>query len=312
MVMVSVMEQQAQFVATLEQDLSRAFNALSQEIAQVESSVEQQWDHLLGINPNASNTSSGAAVPQAGNASGSGSGSGATTTAHDDPHSSLENAQPMTGSGSGSGGSSGSGSGSGSGGGGHSGTATVTGQVWLDNNGDGSLDNNEMGYVGATVKLLDSLNGGQTWSTYGSTTTNSATQGYNYSIPVGFPLPNPASYEIEVSAPYCWATTPTDTEQNDINEYGFSPVFELAPQEVKVVNAGLVSMNVNTTADDPNGPTQQNAVTLRDAIEVGNTGNINPFLAAGDVPQGKRILAYPHYESWLRISSRKATSKVAR
>ena len=79
-----------------------------------------------------------------GHASGSGSGSRATTTAYDDPHPRLENALPLTDSGSGSGGGPGS----------YSGSATVTGKVWLDNNGDGSIDDNEMDYADATVNLF--------------------------------------------------------------------------------------------------------------------------------------------------------------
>ncbi len=38
------------------------------------------------------------------------------------------------------------------------------------------------------------------------------------------------------------------------------------------ITGGLCSMNDSTLNDDPNGPTQQNTVTLRDAIETGNNG----------------------------------------
>src|SRR5581483_10682323 len=83
-------------------------------------------------------------------------------------------------------------------------------------------------------------------------------------------------YKVQVVfPPYCAATTPS--AQSDINAQGYSQVFSLAPGAGQFIPAGLVSMNVNTTADDPNGPLQQNAVTLRDAILTGN--KLKPFPA---------------------------------
>lgn len=38
------------------------------------------------------------------------------------------------------------------------------------------------------------------------------------------------------------------------------------------ITGGLASMNDSTLYDDPNGPTQQDTVTLRDAVETGNNG----------------------------------------
>jgi hypothetical protein len=224
--------------------------------------------HPPASNPSLNSTvaqpSSGSGAGQ-GHASGSGSGSGAATTAHEnDPRSEDIKAQPMTASGAGS--DSGPGS--------YSGSATVTGYVWLDNNGDGGLDDNEMDYAGATVNLLDSLDGGQTWYTYGSTTTSNATQGYNYSFAVGFALPNNTLYEIQVVfPPNSEATIPGASE---IDAEGFSQQFGLAPGAVQIIIGGLASMTVTTTADDVNANGAvapiQNQITLRDAIQTGNNG----------------------------------------
>ncbi len=152
-------------------------------ITQAVAYVEQRVDRVLGIVPNAQSPSLASTVPQPG--SGSGSGSGAAVT-HNAPNQSLTNVTPKSGGGSGNGatmtahaktttqgiskpmlsagsgsggcGSGGSGSGSvGSGTG--SGSATVSGQVWLDNNGDGSKDDVEKGYQGITVELTAASTG---------------------------------------------------------------------------------------------------------------------------------------------------------
>jgi len=162
---LAMIDQRIELMAAFEQNLMSIVNTLDQAIFQEVASIEQQVNRLFGINPTPPNPSLNTAVTQPssnsgagrGNASGAGSGSGATTTAHNNPTPSLNNSSPQSGSGSGSSSSTTtahqstsqqggmtarpmtSGSGSGSGGGSGSAYATVTGQVWLDNNGDGSL-----------------------------------------------------------------------------------------------------------------------------------------------------------------------------
>ncbi len=271
----SLMEQRLQLIATVVQDASNIWNTLDHEIVQEAAFIQQQVGRIFGINPVNPNQASHPAVSQASgagqaHASGSGSGSGAMTTAHDDPHPRLEKAVPLTDSGSGSG----------SAPSGYSGSATVYGPVWLDNNADGSQDqaNEEMDYSGATVDLLRSTDNGAHWSIIDSTLTSGTKYGNNYSLQAGFPVPIPSGwlYKVLVVFPsYCAATIPS--VQSDIDTQGYSQVFSLAPGAMQFIPAGLVSMNVNTLADDPNGPTQQNAVTLRDAMEAGN--NLKPFPA---------------------------------
>ncbi len=272
----SLMEQRLQLIATVVQDASNIWNTLDHEIVQEAAFIQQQVGRIFGINPNTPTPSSNAVVSQpsgAGqaHASGSGSGSGAMTTAHDDLHPRLEKAVPLTDSGSGSGSSPGA----------YSGSATVYGPVWLDNNADGSQDqaNEEMDYSGVTVYLDRSEDGGATWSVIDSTTTTSGVKyGNNYLLHAGFPVPVPNNWFYKVQVvfpPYCAATTPS--AQSDIDAQGYSQVFSLGPGAGQFIPAGLVSMNVNTTADDPNGPLQQNAVTLRDAILTGN--KLKPFPA---------------------------------
>ena len=274
----SMVQQRLQVIDTIVQDASNIWNALSQQIIQEAAFIQQQVDRVLGINAANPTPSSNAAVSQPNSdcgagqnhTSGSGSGSGAATTAHDDPHPRLQKALALTDSGSGSGDSPD----------GYSGSATVYGPVWLDNNGDGSQDqsNEEMDYVGATVDLLRSDNGGP-WSLIASTTTNGTKYGTNYSIQVGFPVPNSYLYQLLVVFPqYVAATIPS--AQSQINAAGYSQVFSLSPGTMQFIPAGLVSMNVNTLTDDPNGPTQQNTVTLRDAILTGDSPNLPlPFPA---------------------------------
>jgi hypothetical protein len=270
----AVVEQKVQLITTFVQYASNVWNTLGQEIIQEAASLQQQWGRFFGINPNNQNQSLNTAGTQPGSdsgagqnhASGSGSGSGAATTAHGDPHPRLENALPLTDSGAGSGSDSGP----------YSGSATVTGWVWLDNNADGSQDDGEMDYSGATVDLLKSTDNGASWSFCAATTTSSAKQGYNYSLQTGFPVPNNWLYKIQVVFPSYFAAT-TPSAQSKIDAQGYSYVFALPAGAMQVIPAGLASMNVNTTTDDPAGVTQQNTVTLRDAILTGN--NLKPFPA---------------------------------
>jgi len=264
--MLALVEQRVQQFAAIVQYASNVVNTLNWEIVQEVAALQLQVGHILGIDTNTPNLASNAAASQPSggsgtgqnHASGSGSGSGTATKAHDNTHPRLEDAVPLADSGSGSG----------SGAGAYSGSATVYGPVWLDNNADGSQDqaNEEMDYSGATVYLDRSTDGGATWSVIDSTTTTSGVKyGNNYLLHAGFPVPVPNNWFYKVQVvfpPYCAATTPS--AQSDINAQGYSQVFSLAPGAGQFIPAGLVSMNVNTTADDPNGPLQQNAVTLRE------------------------------------------------
>jgi hypothetical protein len=151
-----------------------------------------------------------------------------------------------------------------------SGSATVYGEVWLDNNGDGSIDNNELGYDGATVVLWYDDNG--TWVSVASTTTDS---NGDYSMQIVLPsLTGSYEYELQVVFPRGFEATIPGTSQ--INAQGYSPVFQLSPGAMQKIIAGLASMTVTTTADDinANGAVApiQNQITLRDAIQTGNNG----------------------------------------
>jgi hypothetical protein len=310
--LASTMDQWTQFITTVQQDVLAAWKMLGQEIAQEVSVIQQRWDRLVGINPNAPNPSLNSTVPHPGsdsgtgrgNSSGSGSGSSASTT-HNSPNQPLNNPTQQSGSGSGSGSStttypiasgqggmvhpltSGSGTGSGIAGAGTgsvgngtgSGPATVYGQVWLDNNGDGSIDNGEQGYQGITVNLLVENPDGS--YTPGWSTTTNASGGYQFNITEG-PAPG-HSYKVQVvlnSVPYVnfQATLPGVSQ---INARGISAAFNLANGGWRDIEAGICSMEVTTTQDDPTSP-YQDEVTLRDAIETGNNGDgqhQNNFLA---------------------------------
>ncbi len=176
---------------------------------------------------------------------------------------------PLTsGSGSGSG-IAGAGTGS-VGNGTGSGPATVYGQVWLDNNGDGRIDNGEQGYQGFTVNLLVENPDGS--YTPGWSTTTNASGGYQFNLTEG-PAPG-HSYKVQVvlnSVPYVnfQATLPGVSQ---INARGVSAAFNLANGGWRDIEAGICSMEVTTTQDDPTSP-YQDEVTLRDAIETGNNGD---------------------------------------
>jgi hypothetical protein len=258
--MVSAMDQ---LIVTLQNDVSGARQVIAQEAA----FVHQQLDHLFGITP---------AMPQAG--SGSGSGGGAMTTATSAQNQQSKIVTPQSGSGSGSSAATtvhenasmqrvmplaGSGSlGSGS--------ATIHGTVWLDNNGDGSIDEGEQGLQGVTVNLVDPLTG------LGVAQATTDADG-DYTIG-GAP---PGQYEIQVVFPNFEPTIKGSDSQIDAN--GFSPVFT-APAGVGVIapKAGLRSTVVTTGQDDPNGIIP-NKVTLRDAISTVINGLNQPvtFAASG-------------------------------
>lgn len=85
--------------------------AIGQEVAQVVSFVEQQWDRLFGVDPNTQDSAYATALtlPSSnysagrGNSSGSGRGSGSTTSAHNIPDPASNPTGQNSGSGSGSG-----------------------------------------------------------------------------------------------------------------------------------------------------------------------------------------------------------------
>jgi hypothetical protein len=314
--MFAMMEQRAQLIAVIEQDLSNALYTVGQVIAQEVSAFEQQVDRIFDINPSPQTPQSSTPMPQSdsgmgrGNSSGSGSGSGATPTAHSAPNQTQNNSTTQTGSGSSSGSGSGSGSsatmtngdtttqggikaqpmtsGSGTFGSGGSGTgsvgtgtgsgyANVSGQVWLDNNGDGYENPGEQGYKGITVDLMDPTTA--PWTVVMSTTTNSSGYYSFNNIPVG---PDPEAFAITVvlsSTSYVdvYATLRAPNV-SQIDGRGDSAVFYLKDGGWREIKAGVVSMdvtasNVDTASgDDPSGPLGNNLVTLRDAVETGDNG----------------------------------------
>ncbi len=159
---------------------------------------------------------------------------------------------------------------------------TVKGEVWLDNNGDGLINNNEMGYVGATVTLCYYDNGA--WELFATTTTNGNRYGVNYSMQITVPYPN-SEFELQVVFPWSFEAT-KQGGNSQINDQGYTQPFYLSPGGTVQETGGLRSMNVNTLSDDPYGPTQQNTVTLRDAIETGNNGPPNYAVTFIRDPQG--------------------------
>lgn len=254
----STFNQYAHLLETFQIDVFADAVLLSQEIAQAESYAVQQWGRLFGFQVDASNQVTTAPVQKANSGSGSGSGS---NTGHSTPPAANPPTHPpalrMTPK------KAGSGVGTNSDPSSSYGTATVNGQVWLDNNGDDSLDDGEMGFQGITVDLLSGGN------LVASTTTNDAAQGNNYQIQFNLPLGG-GQYQIEVHIPSGdFATTPGSNCQIDSN--GFSAVFTLAPGGTQTINAGMNSMNVTTNLDDPGTPIK-NQVTLRDAILTGDGG----------------------------------------
>jgi hypothetical protein len=249
-----------QLIATIVQYANNAWNTLGQEMIQEEASLQQQLYRILGIYPNTPAPPSNTTVTQSdsgtakSSASGSGSGSGTPSTHATIPAQERTAVQPLT---------SGSGSGSPAY---YTGSATIYGYVWLDNNGDGSWDNNEMGYNGATVVLWINQGGG--WVSGPSTTTDSS--GY-YSIQTVVPVSGNPQFEIQVLSPPNFEPTIPGGTSKIINAQGFTNPFDLPPGGAVQETGGLASMTVNTTADDPNGPIQ-NQITLRDAMQTGNNG----------------------------------------
>ncbi|HTU91952.1 MAG TPA: SdrD B-like domain-containing protein [Gemmataceae bacterium] len=299
----STLDQYIQLYAVYQQLASNEVKAFDQEIAPIVFFVEQPFDQLLGITPNAANPSPPSFVPQPssnsgagrGNSSGAGSGGSTLTTAPNSSNQPPTNSTQTSGSGSGSssstttthgntsvlkmhpmtgsGGSGGSGSGGGGSGSGSNIPTSVSGQVWLDNNGDGIEDDGESGLAGITVELIYVGNPpGEYDEELGSTTTN-ANGDYSFNWLLG---PNGGNEYFQVLVVF--PTSPLSAHatiegiDSDINQYGGSAPFALDPGDNLKINAGLCSMNVTTTEDDPNGAIA-GQITLRDAIETGNNGD---------------------------------------
>jgi hypothetical protein len=114
-----------------------------------------------------------------------------------------------------------------------------------------------------------------------STTTD---PGGNYQLTVNFlSTIGTSGFQIKVGfLPYDYATAEGPTADSDIDMYGFTAPFALAAGAQVQKKAGLASMNVTTTDDDPNGAIA-GKITLRDAIKTGNAGNF-PVLPQGSTP----------------------------
>jgi hypothetical protein len=228
--MDSMVEQRVQLIATIVQYANNVWNTLGQEMVQEVASFRQQLDRILGISPNTqaqpSNTT--ATQPDGGTAknyaSGSGSGSGTTSTHENIPAQGRTEVQPLT---------SGSGSGSPAFG---SASSIVYGYLWLDNNGDGSWDNNESGYSGDTVALW--INQGSGWVSGPSTTSNSS--GY-YSIQTKVPVSGNPQFGIPLNLE---ATIPGGTSKI-INAQGFTAAFLLPPGGIVQKTGGLARANAS-------------------------------------------------------------------
>ncbi|HEY7427982.1 MAG TPA: SdrD B-like domain-containing protein, partial [Gemmataceae bacterium] len=143
---------------------------------------------------------------------------------------------------------------------------TVSGEVWLDNDGDGSLDNGELGFQGITVKL-DDPNGNQLMPP----ATTDANGNYQFLVPPSLG----SQFEIQVVLPDGDDAT-TQGADSDIDANGYSPVFALAAGGAANVPAGIRSTVVTTTQDDFSGRIQ-NQVTLRDAINTVGNGLNKPI-----------------------------------
>jgi hypothetical protein len=282
----AMMEQRGQLIATIEQDLSNALYTVGQVIAQEVSAFEQQVDRIFGINPSPA-TQPSSSQP------GSGSGSGALTTALNTSTQAHQPVTPQSGSGNGSGSSAtahenaptlrvkpltGSGS-SGSSGSAGSGSApapiTVTGTVWLDSNGDGYLNNNELGFPGTDAEptQVDLYNVSTGVMVAQVRPDSNGNFKFTYTPPPGG---GATEYQVAVALQQYYDAT-IEGRDSLIDSSGFYAEFSLAPGGSKAVGlAGLRSMNVNTTDDDANNKPIQNMTTLRDAIQTGNNGNNGP------------------------------------
>jgi hypothetical protein len=241
--MVAAMEQQEiQLIEAVQNEIIGIVKMVAQQIAQEEASLQRQWGNLFSEIFNPQNPSPKYSTPSAG----SGSGSVAATMAHTSPPT-EGTIKPMAGGGGG--GTTGS-------------TATVSGQVWLDNNADGNEDDGESGYSGVTVELETSAGG-----VVASTTTNASG---NYSFTVSGQSSTPQYYQIQVIFPQLFFATTEDSE-SEINSGGYSAVFALTAGATQNIPAGIDSMKVTTSQDDANGAIPMQ-ITLRDAMDAGNKG----------------------------------------
>lgn len=159
------------------------------------------------------------------------------------------------------------------------GTATVTGQVWLDSNGDGFENNGEMGFSEIQVYLVNAGGtpvAGDITDEYGD---------YQMTISAG---PVPANYTVHVVFPAYDLATKQDGD-SQIDQYGNSTVFALAAGDQKAIKAGIRSMNVTILEDHPPGQPIQDQTTLRDAIQTGNNGPPQPAVTFIDPATKKNL-----------------------
>jgi serine-aspartate repeat-containing protein C/D/E len=132
-------------------------------------------------------------------------------------------------------------SGSGSG----SGVASVSGEVWLDSDGDGLLNNGETGLSGITVNL-DNAQG-----TTLMITVTDANGNYQFNVPQsllgsGSGSGSGSGFEIQVVIPNGDMATIENASGSGINSNidasDYSNVFALAPAGTQKVNAGLAAL----------------------------------------------------------------------
>jgi hypothetical protein len=251
---VAGMEQQEiQLTEAVQNEIIGIVKMVAEEIAQDEASLQQQWNNLFSDFFSPHNPSPTYSTPSAG----SGSGNVAATTPHENAPT-EGTIKPMAGGGGG--GTTGS-------------TATVSGQVWLDNNADGDEDDGESGYSGVTVELETSAGG-----VVATTTTNASG---NYSFTVSGQSSTPQYYQIQVIFPQLFFATTEDSE-SEINSGGYSAVFALTAGATQAIPARIDSMKVTTNQDDANGAIAKQ-ITLRDAMNAGNKGDGPQVTFASDV-----------------------------
>ena len=134
---------------------------------------------------------------------------------------------------------------SGGGGGNTGSTGSVSGEVWLDNNGDGIIDDGELGYSGITVKLE---------TEQGICVVHHNRQ--QRRLPVH-------CLEFKHHAPILYGPSrhpPTGDRatieglDSDINSGGYTPVFALTVGGAVQKTGGIRSMNVTTLQDTPTAP----------------------------------------------------------
>jgi hypothetical protein len=162
-----------------------------------------------------------------------------------------------------------------------SGAATVYGTVWLDSDYDGYIDNGELGYSGASVYLVsyDPTTGQYSVGQTPDITDSSG----NYSFTVVASPTYASYYGILVAFPWSFFAT-QEIGDSLIDAQGESAMYAVYMGGAQKINAGISSMNVNTTQDDANNQKIQDKVMLRDAIQTGNNGPPQPAVTFNSAP----------------------------